>query len=1053
MFFENDILDIDRFGDERTQNILIAATDRAQNKLRPSDILAAVIDNGDTRILTILSQAMEPGVTPNDLREVIEVYNPASDTPSDFDGRREHFSPEVLAALNQLEKEIRSTNENSISLELFLSCVLNHLEEEDLEYLTPLDAKRASELYRKQVETIRQVLTPLFDDQTGSGQLRNSQFTVDAWRIMEHAAIQATELGYEQILPPHCFLALLGETEGVLEEMIRLQALPEITPSRISTEVSRNFRIGERKSTPVPLTRDGIAETTHNLLKNAQRIAQLWGMTVEEPIDRAHLLLAILENMPPRLADVLIREPLNLNLEKMHRHLENYLLELQSGRPQEVAFLLPKGLLPSEDFTYLARIGQIPEALHIEAYLEPIEKALHRRTQNHVLLTGMRGVGKTTIAKDIARRAAIGEIPFLKGKRFLWVDCQSVAPGESLDKLEGIVTYTSGREDLVLILDDMANLLRSNSNSEENKSVLRELLKGKSIQVIGILSHRDYEEFLSSDEQMLSFFTRIPVKEPEETVAIDIVKQASAQLPKEFDVTIEEKAIERAVVLSSNFIMNERLPAKAIKILRRICEDIEYYRSKREAVEERITVEHVIRVVSEISGVPQATVSGIGQKEDFEAVLAEEVIGQEEAIKAVGEELRLIKAGLSDPSKPASVMFFAGLTGVGKTELAKTIAKIYSSSKKLQTYTMGNFTEPHSVSGIIGVPPGYVGHEQGGRLINDINADPYCVFLLDEAEKAHPEVWKPFLNLFDEGWIDDQRGIRAYADRSIFILTSNAGDEMIAESAARGESIEEITRKVRQILAAIKHERTGQRVFTPEFLARLKRIIVFKPLDKKAMEGITRKLIKLMQKTWQEKREKTIIVPDNLIHYIAERSHEENQNSGNKEGARIVRKKISEWVEATIQKEASQKEEEYKGCDVIELNFLSPGDSTESFSTMKPKITVTFRKQKPLTPEEAITDSLEKLKNIYAQVADEQISIVDRVSRCFEQLQQELNHWKREHPGESVEKEIQEFINQFEKLCSKLDRIAQKKEKDSIDAVRKFVEQALKAKEESINES
>ena len=539
---------------------------------------------------------------------------------------------------------------------------------------------------------------------------------------------------------------------------------------------------------------------------------------------------------------------------------------------------------------------------------------------------------------------------------------------------------------------------------------------------------------------MLNFFTRIPVNEPEERVAIDIVKQASTKLPKEFDITIEEKAIERAVILSSNFIMNERLPAKAIKILRRICEDIEYYRSKKEAVEERITIEHVIRVVSEISGVPQATVSGIGEKEDFEAILSEEVIGQNEAVKAVCEELRLIKAGLSDPSKPASVMLFAGLTGVGKTELAKAIAKIYSSSKKLKTYTMGNYTEPHSVSGIIGVPPGYVGHEQGGRLINDINADPYCVFLLDEAEKAHPEVWKPFLNLFDEGWIDDQRGIRAYADRSIFILTSNAGDEIITKSAEKGESIEEITRKVRQILTEIKHERTGQRVFTPEFLARLKRIIVFKPLDQKAMEGITRKLIKLMQKIWQEKREKTIIVPDNLIHYLAERSHEENQNSGNKEGGRIVRKKISEWIEANIQREASQREEEYKACNIIELSFLPPGDQTEPFIATEPKIAVTFRKQKPPTPEEVIVESLEKLKSLLTQTSDEQTPLITSVSNQFNQFQKDLDHWKREHPGESIGEKVQTFIDQFEKLCSKLDRIIQRKEKESRAAVKVFIE-------------
>jgi ATP-dependent Clp protease ATP-binding subunit ClpA len=130
---------------------------------------------------------------------------------------------------------------------------------------------------------------------------------------------------------------------------------------------------------------------------------------------------------------------------------------------------------------------------------------------------------------------------------------------------------------------------------------------------------------------------------------------------------------------------------------------------------------------------------------DYERDLGAAVVGQPQAVAAAASQLDAIKSGLPDPGKPASVMLFAGLTGVGKTELAKTLARFYSSSKRLQTYTMANFTQPHSVSGIVGVPPGYVGHEQGGRLVNDLNSDPYCVFLLDEAEKAHPDIWKLFL--------------------------------------------------------------------------------------------------------------------------------------------------------------------------------------------------------------------------------------------------------------------------------------------------------------------
>lgn len=222
---------------------------------------------------------------------------------------------------------------------------------------------------------------------------------------------------------------------------------------------------------------------------------------------------------------------------------------------------------------------------------------------------------------------------------------------------------------------------------------------------------------------------------------------------------------------------------------------------------------------------------GIAEQSDFARSLSEEVVGQPHVLKELTAELDLIKAGLVDPDKPASVMLFVGQTGTGKTERAKALAKFYSASKRLRTYTLGNFVEPHSVAGIIGVPPGYVGHDQGGRIVNDLNSDPYCIFLLDEADKAHPDVLQPFLNLFDEGWIRDQRGMTGYADKSIFILTTNVGQRMIADMHKQGRTPEEIAVRMKEALAQIRHGKSNRPVFAPEFLARIKWVLVFNPLD------------------------------------------------------------------------------------------------------------------------------------------------------------------------------------------------------------------------------
>ena len=168
--------------------------------------------------------------------------------------------------------------------------------------------------------------------------------------------------------------------------------------------------------------------------------------------------------------------------------------------------------------------------------------------------------------------------------------------------------------------------------------------------------------------------------------------------------------------------------------------------------------------------------------------------------------------------------------------------------------------------------------------MNDLCADPYCVFLLDEADKAHPDVLQPFLNLFDEGWVRDQRGVQAWADKSVFILTTNVGQRMIADMAAKGESMEEITRRMKEALSQIRHSKSNRPVFTAEFLARIKRIIVFRPLDKEAMHGICRKLVAEMQAAWREKRGKRLEVPEDLVQHIAGRSRQINEKSKGKEG-------------------------------------------------------------------------------------------------------------------------------------------------------------------------
>jgi ATP-dependent Clp protease ATP-binding subunit ClpA len=612
--------------------------------------------------------------------------------------------------------------------------------------------------------------------------------------------------------------------------------------------------------------------------------------------------------------------------------------------------LVPPELAPSEDLTRRAQEAAAPEAFPFdgeplyERLFDQLARALHRRQARHVLLTGERGVGKSTVVAELARRAAAGHIPFLAGRRFLSISCRYFPPDESRPRLAALLAHLAGHPEVVACLDGLAALLRGERGTS-NKPVLLAALAHARCQLIGLVTPHDYEELIADDPDYADFFSRVDVEEPNPEVALRLLRHFARGLEDRFGVIVDDEAVRQAVLLSAGYILNDQLPAKALRLLHRACEDLDYERSRPGGTHGRVTAEAMVRAVSQASGVPEETLRGVAERSDYEQGLREVVLGQDHAVREVATELGLIKAGMTDPDKPASVMLFLGQTGTGKTEMAKALARFYSTSKRLKTYTLGNCVEPHSVATIIGVPPGYVGNDRGGRLVNELNADPYCVFLLDEADKAHPDVLQPFLNLFDEGWVCDQRGVRAYANKSIFILTTNVGQRMIAEMVEQGRSQEEIRERMKEALSQIRHTKSDRPVFTPEFLARIKRIIVFNPLSGEAMRGIARKLVAEMREMWQEKRGKVLAVPEALVEYLGEQAHRQNEKSKGKEGGRLVRKLLAEWVEARLQRAITERPQEYRQCATVILNITPPEPDPLGNGAVAPEVTVRFGRQ------------------------------------------------------------------------------------------------------------
>lgn len=573
---------------------------------------------------------------------------------------------------------------------------------------------------------------------------------------------------------------------------------------------------------------------------------------------------------------------------------------------------------------------------------ENITRTLHRGCSSHVLLTAQRGVDLESLVFELAAKSTQDWLPFMKTKRLILVDARFTAIEESRDRLMAILSQVAEQRDLVVCIAGFASLIKGRQGS--NREALLSALGFVQCQLVGFLSELEYEELFAGDAEAAEFFNRIEVPEPSAETAQAVLEGYAGALKQRFGLKVSPEIVRLATTLCANYVLHEKLPGKARRVLQRICETLDFNRHQLGQEVTEITAEDVIREVSVASGVPEHTLAGITDKQDYESGLKEFIVGQDHAVREMATELGLIKAGLTDANKPATVVMFVGQTGTGKTEMAKALARLYSPSKRLRTYTLGNMVEPHSVSAIIGVPPGYVGHDAGGKIVTDLNSDPYAVFLLDEADKAHPDVMQPFLNLFDEGWVRDQRSAQAYANNAIFILTTNVGQRMIADMAKQGKTPEEMADRMKETLAQIKHAKLNRPVFAPEFLARIKRIIVFQPLSAEAMRGIADRITQTTIETWRSQREKELEVAEELIAFVADRAHRRNEKSDGKEGGRLVGKLISDLILSPMQRAIADQPQVYASAEKVIVTAKSiPDLNGESGTSDRPEVEVTFQ--------------------------------------------------------------------------------------------------------------
>ena len=471
-----------------------------------------------------------------------------------------------------------------------------------------------------------------------------------------------------------------------------------------------------------------------------------------------------------------------------------------------------------------AKAGKIDPLIGRQAEIDRTIQILCRRTKNNPLYVGDPGVGKTAIAEGLARRIVNSEVPdVLLGAVIYALDMGALLAGTRYrgdfeERLKQVMAELEAIPDAVLFIDEMHTVIGAGATSGgamDASNLLKPALASGTLRCIGSTTYKEYRSYIEKDRALLRRFQKIDVKEPTVEDAVKILKGLKPYYEKHHHIRYTDDAIRTAVELSSRYINDRKLPDKAIDVIDEVgAAELLKPPSRRRKT---IGVREVEEIVAKIARIPPKSVSRDDKKslKDLEGNLMRVVYGQDEAIKALSSAIKLARAGLREPEKPIGCYLFSGPTGVGKTEVARQLADIMG--LQLTRFDMSEYMERHTVSRLIGAPPGYVGYEEGGSLTEAVRRRPYQVVLFDEIEKAHPDIFNILLQVLDEGHLTDGQGRRVDFANTIILLTSNIGaDHLLAlddgedSDAARDAVMADV-----------------QSTFRPEFLNRLDEVLLF----------------------------------------------------------------------------------------------------------------------------------------------------------------------------------------------------------------------------------
>lgn len=598
-----------------------------------------------------------------------------------------------------------------------------------------------------------------------------------------------------------------------------------------------------------------------------------------------------------------------------------------------------------EDLTRKAREGKIDRIVGRDSEIERVIQILSRRTKNNPCLIGEPGVGKTAIAEGLALRIAAGNVPQrLKNKEIQLLDLTSLVAGTQFrgqfeSRIKGLVSEIKENGNIILFIDEVHSLVGTGDNegTMNAANILKPALSRGEVQVIGATTFNEYRKYIEKDSALERRFQPVKVGEPTIAQSIDVIAGVKGYYEAHHRVIVDDDIVRKTVVLSERYITDRFLPDKAIDLLDESCacaalrnknmehhDKLEDERQKLlirkdaltnadevnyeqlaevntslaridsdlkeidpETLVSKVTEEDIAKVIELWTGIPASRIkeNELSKLADLENELKKKIIGQDEAVKALASAIRRSRVQISPRRRPASFIF-VGPTGVGKTELVKVLSKeLFDTPETLIRLDMSEFMEKHSVSKIIGSPPGYVGYDEAGQVTEKVRRRPYSVLLFDEIEKAHPDVLNILLQILDEGRVTDAHGRTVNFENTVIIMTSNAGSASKDSALGFGKTEEDASKE--KIMKALSE------FLRPEFIARVDEVIVFNSLKKDDFVKIADLMLSEYVPTLEEKHIK-FTFDEKVCQLLAEKSC--NGASGARDLRNTIRREVEEKI-------------------------------------------------------------------------------------------------------------------------------------------------------------